>query len=34
MDYEKIKTVEDRDRFNYVIEQFGDLWIEYSTGIK
>ena len=27
-------ALKDRDRFNYVIEQFGDLWIEYLTGIK
>jgi hypothetical protein len=27
-------ALKDRDRLNYVIEQFGDLRIEYLTGIK
>ena len=27
-------ALKDRDRCRYVIKQFGDLWIEYFTGIK
>lgn len=27
-------AIKDYDRCRYVIEQFGDLWIEYLTGIK
>lgn len=27
-------SLKDYDRCRYVIEQFGDLWIEYLTGIK